>query len=570
MIRDYLTLPKAFVLMNSLPALTQVPDEDIRSDLVLPLLLENSPESIVVTDAGANIVYANPRFCALTGYRMDELIGCNPRVLKTGHMDDEAYRQMWQQLSRGEPWRGTFLNRKKNGEVYWEDARILPVCDERGLIVRYLGIKEEISEHLRMQEKLARLVQYDALTGLANSERLGAELSRLSLDSRDGLLLFCMDLDGFGKLATRLGALGTDALVCELADGLSLLAGEGGVAARLGDDEFALLVNASEGSHLATAIPELLATLTTPLSASIGEARLPASLAGQQPAAHLVRHAMEAMHAAKHAGGNRLVVYGNTGTHEAPPYCPSRNMLEDGSLILFYQPIVHSDGSLAGVEALLRRRRPGDIYLPPADVLTTFAADGMECELDLYVLGLALSQIVCWLKSGRGVDVSVNLHAQTLQSPRFVDTLASMLKAHGLSDEPHLTLEILEGVALTDLAYARKVVSECRVLGVGVAIDDFGSAYASLGYLRSLPVTRVKLERTFVQSMFDDEGARVIVESVHALAGAFGAELVAEGVETERHVRHLATLGPMLMQGYAFAHPMTVADFDAWRATRSP
>ncbi|WP_163315612.1 EAL domain-containing protein [Crenobacter caeni] len=537
---------------------------------MLPLLLENSPESIVVTDVEANIVYANPRFCALTGYRADELIGRNPRVLKTGHTDDETYRQMWRQLSRGEPWRGTFLNRKKNGEAYWEDARILPVRDETGLIVRYLGIKEEISERLRMQEKLARLVHYDALTGLANRERLGAELSRLSLDSRDGLLLFCIDLDGFGKLAARLGALGTDALICELADGLAMLAGEGGVAARLGDDEFALLANASEGARLATAIPELLATLTTPLFASIGEARLPASFAGQQPAAHLVRHAMEAMHAAKHAGGNRLVVYGKAGTRAAPSHCPSRDMLKDGSLILFYQPIVHADGSLAGAEALLRRRRPDGIYLPPADVLATFAADGIECELDLYVLAQALSQIVCWLKAGRGVDVSVNLHAQTLQSPGFVDTLASMLEGHGLSGAPHLTLEILEGVALTDLAHARKVVSECRALGVGVAIDDFGSAYASLGYLRSLPVTRVKLERTFVQSMFDDEGARVIVESVHALVSAFGAELVAEGVETERHAQHLATLGPMLMQGYAFAHPMAAADFESWRASRAP
>ncbi|MGL6072360.1 putative bifunctional diguanylate cyclase/phosphodiesterase [Craterilacuibacter sp.] len=537
-------------------------------DQILTRLLVQSPVSIVLTDTRGTICYANPRFCALTGYDAAEVVGSNPRLLKTGHTTDAEYRAMWQQLSAGVPWHGEFLNRKKNGDTYWEDARIMPIHDEDGHIVQYLGIKEDITERKRMLYTLEQLAYQDALTGLANRSRLLQAIEAalpVSPQQQSVLALCCIDLDDFAGINREYGQDTGDRVLCRVAAALQQKAGADAVVARLGGDEFAILLPALPSDQAEAALSGLLSCISScalpgqGLTASMGI--LLHARGDNGHAEHLLRHADEAMFAAKHAGGacHRLF---KTSDAEALHGQAFRQALAGDEFEIHFQPVVDASGRTVSAEALLRWRQHDGSLRYPDSFLPALVQSGLMPELDEHVLVLALAASQRLAAAGQPLPISVNLHASTLLAEGFVLRLAECLEGGALSGL--ITLEILENAALGDLDRAAGVIRACRSLGVAVAIDDFGVGHASLSHLHQLPVSTLKIDRSFVLKLLSDRGARAIVEAIASLARVFGLGLIAEGVETPAHRDALLGMGPMLLQGYAIARPMPEGALLPW------
>ncbi len=412
----------------------------------------------------------------------------------------------------------------------------------------------------------------DELTGLPNRRALlerAADVLATAGERPAALLL--LDLDGFKEVNDSLGHDAGDALLRLIAPRLRDAAGPGALAARLGGDEFAVLLpEASLTDALATArrVQECLAepfpleSIRVHVGASIGVATAPVPAAD---VTSLLRCADVAMYAAKTSREGVRVYLPEPGTETGDRLHTMeqlRDALADDQLLVHLQPQVDpADHRVVGVEALVRWQHPARGLLGPADLLPAAERAGLIRPLSAAVLELSLSAVAGWWPEHR-VPVSVNLSAADVTDLDLPLKVAAALQRHGLPAAA-LTVELVEDTLMTDAERGRVVLQQLRDLGVRTSIDDYGTGYSSLGYLRRLPADELKLDRSLTQDLDTDPAARLIVEYTVALAHGLGLSVVAEGVEDLAVAGVLADLDCDVVQGYVFARPMPVADFVA-------
>lgn len=679
-------------------------EEELRT---LKRAVEHSNASIVITDEQGTIRYVNPRFCQLSGYGRGEAVGQNPRFLKSGRVGDAVYRELWQTITAGQPWQGRLCNRKKNGDLYWEDTVISPVRDDSGRISHYVAVKEDITdkraaeERLKLaasvyssshdgilitdpagfvvdvntaferitgysrselvgnkasmlnsgqhdsfffshmwetiaregiwrgeitnrrkdgsllvevltisavrdddgqvshyvgaftditelkksQERLAFLAHFDALTGLPNRSLLTDRLSQAAERARRAETLLAVayvDLDGFTPINESHGHQAGDRVLVEVAGRLTDALRGVDTVARIGGDEFVLLLpDIQLLGELETLLERILATIAVPLGA-VGDAQaLGASIGvtlypldGGDPET-LLRHANQAMFAAKQAGGNQFHLFDADQDKRSRNHRDMagrvREALVRNEFELWYQPKVNLRfGRVEGAEALLRWCHPERGILAPGEFLPYVEDSDFMVDLGNWVLEQAARQVESWLDKGIEVAVSVNIAARHLQRPDFVERLGELLARHPRLPPGLLEIEILETAALEDMAFVTRLIEDCRRIGIDFALDDFGTGYASLAYFRQLPARTLKIDQGFVRNMLDDPGDLAIVEAVIGLTAAFQRSVIAEGVETAEHGNLLLELGCDLAQGYGIARPMPPADFETWLSGFAP
>jgi EAL domain-containing protein (putative c-di-GMP-specific phosphodiesterase class I) len=248
-----------------------------------------------------------------------------------------------------------------------------------------------------------------------------------------------------------------------------------------------------------------------------------------------------------------------------------RAALQRGELRLHYQPKVNlRTGQVIGAEALIRWQDPQRGLVPPAEFLPLVEGSELIADIGDWVLETALAQMASWQVAGLNLPVSINIAARHLQQGNFVPRLRECLSRHPEIPPGWLELEILESTALQDLTYARRIIEECRHLGVLFALDDFGTGYSSLAYLKNIPADRIKIDRSFVQDILEDADDLALVEGVVGLATAFKRSVIAEGMETHEHGLLLLRLGCDMAQGYGIARPMPAEDIPAWVAGYRP
>jgi diguanylate cyclase (GGDEF)-like protein len=432
------------------------------------------------------------------------------------------------------------------------------------------------------QKELERIAHFDTLTGLPSRLLLADRLQQsIAQINRSGcsLAVIYLDLDGFKGVNDQYGHAMGDELLIKVAQRMTMVLREGDTLARIGGDEFVVLMADLERPQDCVPLLERLlkaaansveiGTTLIQVSASIGVTLYPQD---GGDADQLLRHADQAMYMAKQSGKNRYHLFDLAQDSEAKAHNDNlariRQAIDRHEFVLYYQPQVNmKTGTLIGAEALIRWQHPDKGLLRPAAFLPIVENHLLGVELGNWVLDTVLTQLAEWHAHGFEIPVSVNIGARQLQRDQFLPHLREKLAAYPQISPDHLELEILESSALEDIDHVSMVMHACQGIGVRFSIDDFGTGYSSLTYLKRLPADIIKIDQSFVRDMLDDPEALAIVEAVINLAAAFSRTVIAEGVETAEHGELLLLLGCELAQGYGVAHPMPGAELSGWAKT---
>jgi diguanylate cyclase (GGDEF)-like protein/PAS domain S-box-containing protein len=542
-------------------------------------VFDHAHEGIMITDPRGRIIEVNDTFSELTGYSRAETIGQTTELLKSGHHTPEFYLDMWQAIQKAGYWQGEVWNRKKSGQIFVEQLTISTVRDRQGEVSHFVGIFTDITLIKEHQQRLEHLAHFDALTQLPNrmllSERMQLAMAQTARSGQT-LAVCYLDLDGFKPVNDLYGHSAGDRLLVDVAQRLKACLRGGDTVSRLGGDEFVLLFSGLENVHECDlAIARIIATLTRPfkideysidISASIGVTLYPQDGADADT---LLRHADQAMYAAKQAGRNRYHLFDPENDRRARLHRDELEQISEalakGEFALYYQPKVDMRlGIVIGAEALIRWHHPTRGLLLPGEFLHVVDGSELAIELGDWVIREALRQLDAWVGEGLDFSVSINIAGDHLQHPGFAQRLGELLAAHPRVPPGRLELEILETAVLEDIGLVAQLFAECRKLGVSFALDDFGTGYSSLTYFRRLPADVLKIDQSFVRDMLEDPEDLAIVEGVIGLTQAFKRKVIAEGVETVEHGLALLLLGCDHAQGYGIARPMPAESLPAW------
>lgn len=543
-------------------------------------VFDNAHEGIMITDQAGKIVEVNSTFSELTGYSRTEAIGATPDLLKSGHHNAAFYEDMWQQIRHDGYWRGEIWNRKKSGEIFVEQLNISSVRNREGAVSHYVAIFSDITLIKQHQQRLEHLAHFDALTQLPNRMLLGdrMQLAKAQTERSGKMLAVCyLDLDNFKPINDEYGHGVGDYLLIDVAQRLKTCVRAGDTVARLGGDEFVLLItnleDLRECDHAmgrvlgALAQPFLVSQRQLTISASIGVTLYPHDGSDSDT---LLRHADQAMYAAKQAGRNRYHLFDPENDRRArirrEEIGRIREGLANGEFRLFYQPKVNMrQGTVIGAEALIRWQHPERGLLLPDTFLPCVDGTDTAIEIGNWVINEALRQIALWRRE-HGIDlaVSINISGDHLQHAGFSRRLEELLAHYPDVSPRQIELEVLETAALEDIDTTAALFAECRNLGVSFALDDFGTGYSSLTYFRRLPADLLKIDQSFVRDMLDNPDDLAIVEGVIGLTQAFRRSVIAEGVETVEHGLVLLLLGCDMAQGFGIARPMPPEEIPAW------
>ena len=454
--------------------------------------------------------------------------------------------------------------------------------DANGRPVRMVGMSIDVSSQRAQEQQLERMAHYDALTGLPNRVMLERRLREGMAQYRaQGLRLGVgyLDLDGFKPVNDRLGHAAGDRLLVVVAERLKRSLRLTDCVARLGGDEFVILLpglaSSAECEQRLRAVmdsicaPYTLDTERVLVTASIGYTLYPDDSADADT---LLRHADQAMYAAKQAGRNRFHAFDAAQERERQARREQSARLAQalacGELALYLQPKVDMRrGTVVGAEALARWLHPQQGMLAPAQFLHLIDGHAeLQAQFGEWVVDAALAIVCGLMRQGLHLPVSINITSEQLHRRGFADWMASRMALHPEVPARLLALELTESAALYDIDHVAQELAQLRALGMAISFDDFGTGYSSLAYLRRLPLDHLKLDRSFVAGMEGNASDRAIVQGVIGLAQSFGCDIVAEGVETIEQGRALLRMGCGLAQGYCIARPMPAGEFPAWAA----
>ena len=441
---------------------------------------------------------------------------------------------------------------------------------------------EDVTEHRRGEEQLRRQAWHDSLTDLPNRALLHARIAAALGDASDAsdaprpLALLLLDLDHFKEINDALGHHHGDALLRVAADRLRGAVRAGDTVARLGGDEFAVLLPGADAAGAARVADAVRAALDAALQVEGHLLRVGASVGIALAPAHgadgttLLRRADMAMYAAKR-GRLGQALYEPAQDQHSPERLALvgelRDAIERGELTLHYQPQVDlTNRHICGVEALVRWPHPVHGLIPPDRFIPLAEQTGLIAPLTDWVLAEAIRQGREWQRAGLLLRVSVNLSMWNLHDPALPDRVATLLREHGLSPA-WLRLELTESALMADTDRTMDVLAHLSALGVRLAVDDFGSGYSSLAYLKTLPVDELKIDKGFVREMAADETDAAIVASTVALGHALGLRVVAEGIEDQATWERLVGIGCDVAQGYYLSRPLPAAAVTDWLRT---
>lgn len=538
--------------------------------------LDQSADSVMITDRNGDIEYVNPSYENITGYSREELIGQNPRIVNSGKQDDSFYKRLWETILAGEVFRDVLINRAKDGSLYYEEKTIAPLLDSEGRVTSFVSTGKDITERVETQERMYYLAHHDVLTDLPNRilflERLGHALT--GIDRRDQIcaVLF-LDLDRFKNINDTLGHDIGDKLLQAVGERLKESVREGDTVARLGGDEFTVLLeNIQSADAVAPVARKVLTELAVPYqiddhelysSASIGISMYPDD--GADPKT-LLKNADTAMYRAKDQGRNTYQYYSAEMGARVREYLTLetglRHALDRNEFEIYYQPQVDLvEGTPFGAEALLRWRHPEHGLISPDDFIPLLEDTGLIVPVGEWVVKQACEQAMQWRKDGLQLQrMSVNLSSRQFDELDFLDNILEIVRQSGVP-AGLLEIEITESLLLRQSYYTVDVLQLLDSSGIRIAIDDFGTGYSSLSYLKRYPISTLKIDRSFVRDITTDQGDAEIVKAILAMARSLKLNVIAEGVETKKQEEFLSKAGCRKVQGYLYAKPCPATQF---------
>ncbi|SBS32600.1 Cyclic di-GMP phosphodiesterase Gmr [Marinomonas aquimarina] len=556
-----------------------------------PAVMNMFRDAVVVTDAQGIILQVNQAYQDISGYHEDELIGQPPAKIKSGRHSKVFYESMWHALTTHGVWEGEIWDRRKNAEVYPKWLKIQAVRNDEGEITHYVGVFHETSNSSPSFHEKERLANIDPLTGLYNRHCYREFLARMirTVAPNDRLVQLYLDIDRFKEINERYGYVVGDDLIAILAERIRIVWHEINDAllypiqrdqeqliGRFSGDEFlmAFRFDAREDIDLNQLLERLSATLSEPykirghiikVSCSIGTAQLNVDANDDD---ELISHAESAMYIAKQTGGDRSMIF----TQSIQEQIERRKLIqqsllqavEDQEFELYYQPKIGGlSRRVCGYEALVRWNHPTLGMLSPVEFIPIAEESGAILPLGDWIFENACRYAKSLNDIGLiDLPVAINVSAIQLSDPSWLDRL--MLTIDKVQLPPHLIeLELTESQLLTDIENSTDIINYIRSRGIKVALDDFGTGYSSLSYLRNLPLDTLKIDRSFVSHLQEDQENYdlAIIKAVTTLAKQLGMALVAEGVEQATQERILRDIGCDQLQGYLYSKPIPAEEF---------
>ncbi|MDJ0741477.1 MAG: EAL domain-containing protein [Gammaproteobacteria bacterium] len=534
-------------------------------------VFESNPQGIMITDTEHRIRKVNPAFTAITGWIEADVVGRRETMLSAGRETLELAEEIDTALQAVGVWVGELWSRRRDGEVYPESRTVVAVRDERRRLKHYISLFSDISGEKFAAERIHRLAHYDATTELPNrvllQDRLLHAINRAARVGSRLALLF-LDLDGFKLINDTHGHAAGDEVLRQVGARLQSRLRKIDVVARIGGDEFAVVLGDVElASDVQAICDQLLNVVTEPyefngqqnrVTTSIGIALYPDDGRDVQS---LLKHADTAMYQAKARGKNRYVFYEPEMNRRAQERLQLahdlRRALQHDELSLCYQPQYDlASGRLVGVEALVRWKDKSGEMVPPTRFIPVAEDTGLILELGAWAMREACMQAHQWC--GQGLEfgrLSVNVSGRQFQDESLQATVADALKASGLSAE-RLELEITESWVMEGPFRAEKQMRALRDMGVSLVVDDFGLANSSMAYLKRFPVHKLKIDSSFIRDIPGDQEDAAIVSAIIAMGHSLDLRVVAEGVETAEQSSYLRATGCDEAQGYLFGRPV--------------
>lgn len=542
-------------------------------------VFESTAEGIVITDINGNVIDANKACTEVLGYELDEIRGQNPRLWSSGKHDAAYFQTMWTALLETGQWHGEIWNRRKNGEIFPEWLTISSVHDENHEVSHYVGVFTDITQIKRSEEQLNHLAHHDALTDLPNrlllTERLNQALKHAQRNNEQLAVIF-LDLDNFKHINDSLGHSIGDELLKQVASILTSTVRAEDTVARIGGDEFVILISSVESpSNVASIATSIASALDQPLFIQEREIHVTCSIGislyprDGDSATTLLRNADAAMYRAKEAGRNNYQFYTEELTRNAFERVLLENNLgkaiANNEFVLLYQPQldIHTR-KVIGAEALIRWNHPELGLITPDRFIPLAEETGLIMDIGKWVLETACKQAKSWSDAGVAFGkVSVNIAGPQVRRGGLPEQVRDILLENKL-DPRALELEVTEGFIMQQAEFAIQQLHALRNMRVSIAIDDFGTGYSSLSYLKQLPIDKLKIDKSFVRDIPQDADDMAIANAVIALARSLDLTVIAEGVETEEQAHFLASHGCDEMQGYLALPAVDVESFEAF------
>ncbi len=538
-------------------------------------VLRSMSEAVAVIDLQFRFISVNPSFSRITGYSEDEVSGENASLLDSSQHSADFYRRVREILERTGHWAGEMWQRRKDDDEFLGWIEMSEVRDSAGTRSHFVAVVNDITDKKRAEQELRYLANYDTLTGLPNrallSERLGRAIVRARRQETRVAVLF-LDLDRFKDINDSLGHAAGDRLLKAAATRLQATVSAADTVARLGGDEFTVVLEDVEGVSVVEKMArDILLAFASPLEVDDRhDVSITPSLGISLYPDHalvptdLLKFADTAMYQAKAEGRNTYQIYNEAmdaeSRHRASIISSLRKAMDRGEFSLVYQPRMSlSDGSITGVEALLRWSSPELGEISPAVFVPLAEESGLILAIGEWVIREACVRLEAWRALGL-VDLSVSINVSVLQLLRgnLADFLDTTLRAHNLPAN-RIELELTESVVMQNAQQAKAVLNSLRQVGVSLAIDDFGTGYSSLVYLKRLPIDTLKIDKEFVDDLTRDPDDEAITSTIITMGHSLGLNVIAEGVETDEQLDFLREHGCDEIQGHWLSRPLDSA-----------
>ncbi len=529
------------------------------------MVFNHAIEGVMVTSRDGIIEYVNPAFTDITSFTKEEAIGQNPRFLKSEHHEKSFYEKMWQELLSKGTWQGEIWNRKKSGEPFPELLSITSVRNFDQEIIKFIGIFFDITDIKRHESLVQHQAFHDALTDLPNRllfmDRLQNALNHSKRDANALFVVMFIDLDNFKNINDTLGHSVGDQLLVKAAKALQESTRAQDTVARIGGDEFILLLDQLQDRKEAVVIARRILTKLSEtakimkyelrVSASIGMAFYPDHGTDEDS---LIQSADLALYKAKDLGKNRYAVFSDNLKEKASQRLFIQNKLEksiqNGDLELYYQPLwCLVKKKILGVEALARWQNSEIGSISPSVFISIAEDSDLIIHFGHWAMRKAIVEAKKWYQSGYDLFVSINVSPRQFTHYSFLPVLTDILDETKYPREK-LVLEITETVMMKSIKQAQEVMEQIRQLRILMALDDFGTGHSSLNYLSRLPISKLKIDKNFVKDLITNKDNQSIVNATISLAHNLNMKVIAEGVETMEQYDYLEKAGCDQIQGY--------------------
>jgi len=533
-------------------------------------IFENSTDGILITDSKNKIVTANPSFLRITGFSLNEIIGKNPSMFASGRSTKAFYENMWHSLNTTGKWNGILNDIRKDGCEYEKHMSIEVVSDVHGNAVNYISIHTDNTEKKKAEENIHNLAYYDVLTGLPNrtllKDRLNQVYAIAHREHSEFSVLF-LDLDHFKCINDTLGHVVGDLLLKAVANRIKSSIRAVDTVARIGGDEFVVILHESDKHGAGLVAQKIIDNIMNPFhlnghkivsKTSVGVAVYPVD---GNNVDELVKNADIAMYHAKKSGRNKFKFFSSgTGLQSSNIFSIEKDIragLKNSEFFLEFQPQVElKSGQVFGVESLVRWNHPKRGRVSPNDFISVAEETGQIIQLGNWALRESCRMAKHWQDEGLQIIVSVNVSVNQLNHPKFVETVERAIHEFNV-DAKLIDLELTEGIMIGNAQESTLILSRLRAIGVLISIDDFGTGFSNLNYLKRMPVTQLKIDKSFIDGIERDESDIAIVKTIISLGHQFNLKVIAEGVETASQMEIVYNMGCRRVQGYFYGKPMS-------------